>query len=255
MSESIRAQFDPGTGMIALILDQADAQSLVDALPLTGPPRVRQALQGALQDAAINALAAAVDTLMLTGPPHVRQALQGALQDAAISALAATDQSNTEQPNTESSDQRSKPLVVATDGGSSPNPGPSGWAWVDEHRSYGAGSIPHGTNNIAELTALEQALLAHPARSLHIVYDSKYAVMSVTEWGPSWKSSGKTGKANQKQIFRIMALLEKREKANLITEFEWVKGHSGHPLNELADQVATRMRLRGDDYVERGDVP
>ena len=49
MSKSVHAQFDPGTGMITLILDQADAQSLIDTLTFTGSSRVRQVLQGALQ--------------------------------------------------------------------------------------------------------------------------------------------------------------------------------------------------------------
>lgn len=52
-------------------------------------------------------------------------------------------------------------LVVATDGGCYPNPGPRGWAWADEDGTWGCGAGSVGTNNRAELTAIREALLAH----------------------------------------------------------------------------------------------
>lgn len=210
------ARLDRATGLIALVLDQTSAQELVDALAAEGPSDVREALRSALRQA---------------------EELYAAQADNADNSAAP-----------------SQALTVATDGGCSPNPGPAGWAWVDEHGNYGAGAIVRATNNIAELTALEEVLLAHPARSLHVVYDSQYAVKCVTEWGPAWLRAGKKGKANQEQIERIMNILEGRQQRGLETVFEWVKGHTGHPLNEAADKVASRMVARGDNHIETGEV-
>lgn len=147
------------------------------------------------------------------------------------------------------------PLVVATDGGCHPNPGPAGWAWAAEDGSYAAGSFASATNNVAELTALKMVLLDHPCRDLRIVYDSQYAVRCATEWGPAWRRAGKTGKANQALVYEIIDLLAARRAAGMATEFEWVRGHTGHPLNEAADKLCTRMTaLASDGHKETGEV-
>jgi ribonuclease HI len=53
-------------------------------------------------------------------------------------------------------------LTIGTDGSCLKNPGgPSGWAWVTEHGDYQYGSIPSGTNQVAELEALLRALREH----------------------------------------------------------------------------------------------
>jgi len=210
------ARLDPATGLIVLVLDQGTAQDLVGMITAEGPSDVREALRGALRQA-----------------------------QELYEAQAAN---HSEDPSP------SQALTVAADGGCSPNPGPAGWAWVDEHGGYGAGSISRATNNVAELTALEEVLLSHPSRSLHVVYDSQYAVRCVTEWGPAWLRDGKRGKANQEQIERIIAVLDGRRQRGLETVFEWVKGHTGHPLNEAADKLASKMVARADDHVEAGEV-
>lgn len=134
------------------------------------------------------------------------------------------------------------PRRVATDGGCSPNPGPGGWAWVDQDGRYECGSFASGTNNVAELTALKMALLAHTDIPLEIEYDSQYAVHSVTRWGRTWKEKGLTGKANMDLIFSIMDIIETRPQEAPIT-WTWVPGHArgAHPLNETADRLAGQM--------------
>lgn len=132
----------------------------------------------------------------------------------------------------------SSPLAVATDGGCWPNPGPGGWAWVSADGRHEAGSFGAGTNNIAELTAIKAALIAFSQTPLHIQYDSQYAGNCIQTWGPAWRRKGVTDKANIELIFSIIDLVEARTAP---LTWEWVRGHDGHPLNEQADTLASKM--------------
>lgn len=161
-------------------------------------------------------------------------------------------------------DRDPAPLRIGTDGASIPNPGPCGWAWVDEHGRYRAGSAPRGTNNLAELTAILYAVADHPEEPLRIETDSQYAIDCVTRWGPSWIRRGITGKANQDIVVRIIGLLRSRP-ASAPVELVWVRGHcrdNRHPLNTVADRLASTAaatRSRSDrrgitdiDWAPRG---
>ncbi|MFF9276759.1 ribonuclease H family protein [Streptomyces griseosporeus] len=139
-------------------------------------------------------------------------------------------------------------VVAACDGASKGNPGPAGWAWVvaDETESparWEAGPLGRTTNNVAELTALEQLLAAtDPDVPLEVRMDSQYAMKAVTTWLPGWKRNGwKTaaGKpvANQELVVRIDELLAGRS-----VEFRYVPAHQvdGDPLNDFADRAASQ---------------
>ncbi|MFE5889924.1 ribonuclease H [Streptomyces sp. NPDC056468] len=139
-------------------------------------------------------------------------------------------------------------VVAACDGASKGNPGPAGWAWVvaDETETparWEAGPLGRATNNVAELTALEQLLTAtDPGVPLEIRMDSQYAMKAVTTWLPGWKRNGwKTaaGKpvANQDLVVRIDELLDGRT-----VEFRYVPAHQvdGDPLNDFADRAASQ---------------
>ncbi|MEV7003858.1 ribonuclease H [Streptomyces sp. NPDC093982] len=139
-------------------------------------------------------------------------------------------------------------VVAACDGASKGNPGPAGWAWVvaDETETparWEAGPLGKATNNVAELTALEQLLTAtDPDVPLEIRMDSQYAMKAVTTWLPGWKRNGwKTaaGKpvANQELVVRIDELLGGRT-----VEFRYVPAHQvdGDPLNDFADRAASQ---------------
>ncbi|MEU6590112.1 ribonuclease H [Streptomyces sp. NPDC046881] len=140
-------------------------------------------------------------------------------------------------------------VVAACDGASKGNPGPAGWAWVvsdgDERTParWAAGPLGRATNNVAELTALEQLLAAvDPDVPLEIRMDSQYAMKAVTTWLPGWKRNGwKTaaGKpvANQDLVVRIDELLGGRS-----VEFRYVPAHQvdGDPLNDFADRAASQ---------------
>lgn len=84
-----------------------------------------------------------------------------------------------------------KSLTVGTDGACLRNPGPAGWAWVDEHGNAHSSGQALGTNQIAELNAVLQALRDHRnVPHLIIQTDSTYARDCSTTWRPGWERNG-----------------------------------------------------------------
>lgn len=121
-------------------------------------------------------------------------------------------------------------VIAYADGACTGNPGPSGLGVVildGESRIEISEGLGMGTNNIAELTAIERALEAvpDPKRSLVIYTDSKYSI-GVLAMG--WKA-----KANVELVARLREHLARRP-----ARFVHVRGHSGIPLNERADELA-----------------
>jgi len=134
-------------------------------------------------------------------------------------------------------------ITAACDGSSLGNPGPGGWAWVVSEECWDAGGWPLATNNIGELTAVLELLRATAAagladQPLRILADSQYAINVITKWRFGWKKRGWT-KADKKPIANLETIQAiDREIAGRTVTFEWVKGHAGHVLNELADDRA-----------------
>lgn len=132
--------------------------------------------------------------------------------------------------------------IIATDGACSGNPGPGGWAWVEQKSgARESGGAARTTNNIMELTALINGLeYVGPESSLLIRCDSKYVIDAMTKWAPGWrrkgwkKADGQPVK-NRELVERLLNLYEGRT-GN--TEVEWVKGHDGDAANELCDSLA-----------------
>ncbi|MEU6972312.1 ribonuclease H [Kitasatospora aureofaciens] len=138
-------------------------------------------------------------------------------------------------------------VIAACDGAAKGNPGPAAWAYVVADgagvpQRWESGPLGHSTNNIGELTALQQLLSAtDPAIPLEVRLDSTYTRDSVTKWLKGWKRNGwKTaaGKpvANRELIQRIDELLEGRD-----VTFVYVPAHQvdGDPLNAIADKAAS----------------
>ncbi|MDH6574903.1 ribonuclease H [Kitasatospora sp. MAP5-34] len=138
-------------------------------------------------------------------------------------------------------------VIAACDGAAKGNPGPAAWAYVIADgdgvpQRWQAGPLGHNTNNVGELTALEQLLAAtDPGVVLEVRLDSTYTRDAVTKWLAGWKRNGwKTaaGKpvANRELIQRIDALLEGRD-----VTFVYVPAHqvNGDPLNAIADKAAS----------------
>ncbi|MFT3833638.1 MAG: ribonuclease HI family protein [Micropruina sp.] len=131
-------------------------------------------------------------------------------------------------------------LIAAADGSALGNPGPAGWAWYIDADRWASGGWPHGTNNMGELTAVLDLLrqTAGFDDDLLIYCDSMYVINSVTKWMPGWKRKG-WRKGDGKPVLNVEIMKElDAALAGRRVRFEWVKGHSGHPLNEEADRLA-----------------
>jgi ribonuclease HI len=130
---------------------------------------------------------------------------------------------------------------VWTDGACSGNPGPMGIGVVVladgkrlEHGEY----LGVGTNNIAELVAIERGVLMAadlkppPDRPIRVHTDSGYSIGVLSK---GWKA-----KANQELIKRVRVLLAERPQVKLVK----VAGHAGVPENERCDQLAREAIIK-----------
>ncbi len=142
-------------------------------------------------------------------------------------------------------------VEIWTDGGCKPNPGPGGWAAIlrrGQHERELSGFEPTTTNNRMELTAAAIALeaLKRPCRVV-VHTDSEYVRLGITRWRQGWvrrrwRNAAGDPVANMDLWQRLLAAAEPHE-----IEWKWVRGHSGHDMNERADQLATEARERALD--------
>lgn len=135
-------------------------------------------------------------------------------------------------------------VTIYTDGACRGNPGPGGWGALlvlGEKRREMCGGERSTTNNRMELTAVIEALgaLKRPCQ-VRLVTDSQYVLKGVTEWMAGWKRRG--WKTASKQPVKNVDLWQQLDSAlsQHRVEWQWVKGHAGHPGNERADQLANR---------------
>ena len=135
-------------------------------------------------------------------------------------------------------------IEIFTDGACRGNPGKGGWGVMI--RSNGLEESLYGgnistTNNIMELTAAIKALEYIPKNSnVVLTTDSKYVMQGITEWIKNWKlRDWKT--ASKKPVLNKELWKRLDTLTNLHSiEWKWVKGHSGHRENEIADQLANK---------------
>ena len=137
-----------------------------------------------------------------------------------------------------------KTVEMFTDGACRGNPGNGGWGVLlryGEVEKTLHGGVHDTTNNKMELTAVIRGLeaLKKPSK-VRITTDSKYVLDGITQWMPNWKL--RNWKTASKKPVQNMTLWHKLD--NLVSmhdvEWHWVKGHSGHRENEIADQLANQ---------------
>lgn len=131
-----------------------------------------------------------------------------------------------------------------TDGACRGNPGPGGWGAVLRYKGvekqlYGA--EPATTNNRMELLGAIVALesLTRPCQ-VRLTTDSQYVMKGITEWMTNWKRRGWLT-ADRKPVKNVdlWQRLDAAVKGHQV-QWQWVKGHNGHPENEQADALANR---------------
>lgn len=136
-------------------------------------------------------------------------------------------------------------VEVYTDGACRGNPGPGGWGVLLRYNGvektlYGA--EPQTTNNQMELTAAIKGLnaITRPCEVV-LVTDSQYVKKGITEWITNWRTRNWKG-SNGKHVknVELWQQLDAAAKRHTQVKWEWVRGHTGHPENERADELANQ---------------
>lgn len=150
-------------------------------------------------------------------------------------------------------------ITIFTDGACETNPGPGGWAatlvWGSRRKSI-SGGVRRTTNNRMELCAVIEALkaLKYQHQLVKVVTDSQYVARAVNDrWLEKWAAQkfmkGDGLRENTDLWVELRALLM----LHTVT-FEWIRGHAGHPENEVCDRLAVAARrqpnLAADDGYE-----
>ncbi|MCX7121334.1 MAG: ribonuclease HI [Gammaproteobacteria bacterium] len=137
-----------------------------------------------------------------------------------------------------------KKIELFTDGACRGNPGPGGWGALmrcgtQEKELWGGEK--HTTNNRMELMAAIEGLKAvKESGEVILTTDSQYVRLGITQWLINWKKRNwKTADNKPVKNQDLWELLD-LEVARHQVSWHWVKGHSGHVENEIADQLANR---------------
>jgi ribonuclease HI len=141
-------------------------------------------------------------------------------------------------------------LEIYTDGACRGNPGVGGWGAIlkyDNKIKEINGFSKETTNNIMELSAVIKALKElNRSCDIIITTDSNYVKDGITKWIYNWKKNGwKTANkkpVKNKELWLELDDLVMQHKIN----WKWIKGHSGHPENERADELANQAI---DDHI------
>ncbi len=133
-------------------------------------------------------------------------------------------------------------VQLFTDGACSGNPGPGGWGAILRFKGIEKelkGGEPQTTNNRMEMMAVIEGLAALTRPCVVEVYtDSEYVKKGMTEWLRGWKARGwKTADKKPVKNEDLWRRLDEAAARHQVT-WHWVRGHSGHPENERADQLA-----------------
>lgn len=129
-----------------------------------------------------------------------------------------------------------------TDGACSGNPGPGGWGALLRYRGHEkelSGGEMDTTNNRMEMLAVINGLEALKRSSqVRICTDSQYVMKGITEWLATWKRRG--WKTADRQPVKNADLWQRLDTVLALhhVEWQWVRGHSGHPENERVDTLA-----------------
>ena len=137
-----------------------------------------------------------------------------------------------------------KTVNIYTDGACRGNPGPGGWGvliqYQDNEKEYFGGN-KNTTNNQMELqAAIEGLKLLKEVCIVNLTTDSKYVMQGITSWIKKWKinkwkNSNKKDVKNKELWIELDKLCMKHD-----VRWNWVKGHTGHEQNEIADILANK---------------
>lgn len=145
------------------------------------------------------------------------------------------------------------PIYLYTDGSSRGNPGPGGYGVIlkcgSHYKELSAG-FRKTTNNRMELLGVICGLEALKRKdiSVKVFSDSSYVVRAINEgWLKKWVSRG-IGKQKNSDLWQRYIEVSK----DLDIEFNWIKGHAGHPENERCDRLAVEAAMQAELKVDEG---
>lgn len=130
-----------------------------------------------------------------------------------------------------------------TDGSASPNPGPGGFAVIEDGKPVALGREPDTTNIRMEGMALIAALELVDGVDAEIHTDSEFWINVLTKWADGWARRGwrkSRGEIQNLDIVKRLYTIYQKNKRNV--ELKWVRGHVGVKMNELADRWANKAR-------------
>ena len=133
-------------------------------------------------------------------------------------------------------------ITIYTDGACKGNPGEGGWGAYIEYNNEKVklyGYETETTNNRMEITAAIEALRYIKVKSNIVIYtDSKYLMNGINTWIHDWKKNNWRTSSNKGvknvDLWKIIDELN----SNHSIKWSWVKGHSGNPGNDMADELA-----------------
>lgn len=135
--------------------------------------------------------------------------------------------------------------TVFTDGSSTGGVGDGGWAWAVEDGPEASGGAYETTNQRMEVQAAMEAVAALPGLLL-VVSDSSYVVNCFTQnWWQGWQRRGWRNAAGAPVANRDLwePFVDLYLSRGGEVRFHWIKGHSGHPMNDRVDELAKAARL------------
>lgn len=135
-------------------------------------------------------------------------------------------------------------VEIFTDGACKGNPGPGGWGallrYQGKEKSLFGGELDT-TNNRMEMIAVIEALRSlKRSCDVKLTTDSVYVKKGITSWIIGWKQ--RNWKTSAKKPVKNVDLWKQldQECTKHEIEWHWVKGHSGHRENEIADELANQ---------------
>lgn len=137
-----------------------------------------------------------------------------------------------------------KTVNIYTDGACRGNPGLGGWGALIEYentrKEYFGGKILTTNNQMELLAAIEGLKALKEPCIVNLTTDSKYVMQGITSWIDKWKKNNWKNAAKKNVKNKDLWVELDKYAAIHDVKWYWVKGHSGHEQNEIADQLANK---------------